>query len=269
MGVFEKALATFASLSDAELGRELGAPQRPSPRFLLYESLRDEQQALVSAHQEWRPSESERALLLAQEAFGDLQGLLVGRSNELLDRTPARGEWTLRQVLRHVLATEMRYAAQILYSAHRGEDEPVGIPPERLPCDRETPPDPRDTATRSGAVERILDAIATARAETDALAGGLPPEALARPSLWGTREVHVRRRLHQVAAHLVEHTIQCQKTLSALGVADGDARHVVRRIAATRAAHEAISDDTTLRELDAAHGERVALISRERSAAHP
>jgi hypothetical protein len=42
--------------------------------------------------------------------------------------------------------------------------------------------------------------------------------------------VDVRFRLHRFAAHIAEHTIQCDKTLAALGWRQTEARRIVRQI---------------------------------------
>ncbi len=265
VGAFESALGRLASVDDAALGRRVTwrgwGGSEATVQFLVYQLLREEQAALVAAEHASRVSEVERILRLAQQAFGDLRGLLAGREDRLLDREPAVGEWSLRAILRHVLAVELRYAAQILYSAHRREEEPLAIPPERLPCDRLSPPDPQYADTRTAGMSRILERLADARAGTDGLVSGLPEALLVRPSLWGSAEIDVRLRLHQVAAHIVEHVVQCERTLETLGARDGEARRVMRRISAVRGAHETISEDAALRRLDGEYAKLDALIA--------
>ena len=114
------------------------------------------------------------------------------------------------------------------------DDEPLTLPAERRPQ-----PDPADT---SGGVLDILAAFAARRAETDAALAGLDAKQMVRPSQWGPYEVphqiDVRFRLHRFASHIVEHTVQCEKTIESLGVTLNDPRAVVRAIGATRGAHE-------------------------------
>ena len=40
---------------------------------------------------------------------------------------------------------------------------------------------------------------------------------MTRPTIWARYDVDVRFRLHRFAAHVIEHTIQCEKALAALG----------------------------------------------------
>ena len=58
-------------------------------------------------------SEAELILRRLQATRGELEGLLVGLSDEELDRVP-EGEWSVRQVLEHITDTEERYSKRIV-----------------------------------------------------------------------------------------------------------------------------------------------------------
>lgn len=51
----------------------------------------------------------QRMLARAQEAYGVFLGAMVGLADQDLDRVPEPGEWTLRQILDHMLATQQLY----------------------------------------------------------------------------------------------------------------------------------------------------------------
>ncbi len=114
-------------------------------------------------------------------------------------------------------------------------------------------PDPADT---TGGLLDIVAAFARRRAETDASLSTLSETQLRRPSQWGAVNdpavIDVRFRLHRFASHIVEHSVQCEKTIAALGVALNDPRAVVTAIGATRGAHERRSPRAVLDTLDAA-----------------
>ena len=57
--------------------------------------------------------EAELILRRLQATRGELEGLLVGLSDEELDRIP-EGEWSVRQVLEHITDTEERYSQRIV-----------------------------------------------------------------------------------------------------------------------------------------------------------
>jgi hypothetical protein len=229
-----EALARIAGRADADLHRELRVgDERHTPHFFLYDLLRREQ-ALAAGSQPAR-SETARILDFAQAAYGDLAGLLVGRDDALLESV-RDGEWTLRDILRHAIAVELRYAAQVEWSAGRRDDEPLAVPDSRLPCDRLSPPDDGFGESRTGGIVRMVELLGMARARTDAQLASLSDGTLGRPSLWGTYEMDVRRRLHQIAAHLTETAVQIEKALSVEG--DFEARRIVRRCAMVRGLHE-------------------------------
>jgi hypothetical protein len=239
-------LARIAGAADADLRRPiLLSEERNTLHFFLYDQLRREQ--AVAAGAQPARSESPRILDLAQAAYGDLVGTLAGRDDALLD--DARdGEWSLRDLLRHAIAVELRYAAQVEWSATRREDDEVAIPESRLPCDRLSPPSPEFDDSRTGGIVRILELLGAARARTDARLASVPDGALDRQSLWGNYRMDVRRRMHQIAAHLSETAVQVEK-LVWMGP-DGEARRIVRRCAMVRGLHERWSDERPRSELD-------------------
>ena len=166
----------------------------------------------------------------------------------LLDRSPAEGEWSLRETLAHLIGVERSYRANTQYSLSRTTAEPILMPTERRPA-----PDPAHTA---GSIFDILDRFATLRAETDDAVAGLSDAELGRPTVTAGFEVDVRYRLHRFASHITEHTNQCTKTVGALGATGGDARAICRRIGAMRGLHERRTDPARLQALDAALEER-------------
>ena len=48
-----------------------------------------------------------------QAASGELEGMMVGITDDDLDRSPGKGEWTLREVLEHILSVEESYSRRI------------------------------------------------------------------------------------------------------------------------------------------------------------
>jgi hypothetical protein len=253
-------MRSYALLDDAELDVEWtwrGASLQL--RDALYRSLGEERDALVKARARWERdparTEAERILLFADRALGDLRGLLVGQDDALLDRAPSPGEWTLRETLKHMLDVERRYPANTSHAIHRRDDESVVLAADDP---RLAPSDPSET---TGGFERVVERLVAARDRSDALLGATPNAALDRPSRWADAEVTVRFRLHRFGEHIVEHGIQCEKTLEALGVRESEARRIVRHIWSARAELEAVeADDDVIALLDAAHDERTAVL---------
>jgi hypothetical protein len=248
MADFDAALAGFAAMDDAALARPWPFRDKPMDvRYALYRTLEDAQEVLVDLAA--RPhSESRRILALAQRAFGDLRGLVIGVPDEFLEKAPREGEWSVGEVLRHVLAVEQRYAIQTLWAVERADSDPVRVPADRLPP--LTPPEV------PGGAREVLARIAAARAETDRSLGGLAPAQMTRPTQWVHYDVDVRFRLHRFAAHLVESAVQCEKNLAALGCPVTEGRRIVRPLAALLGEIEGLGGLAEARQLEARLAER-------------
>lgn len=186
--------------------------------------------------------------------------MLAGVDDELLDREPAAGEWSLRRTLAHAIGVERSNRANTELALVRADGDPLSLPQDPdVPVRTETGeyrrprPDPADTA--GGALD-IVAAFARRRAETDASLSALSETQLRRPSQWGAVRdgavIDVRFRLHRFASHIVEHTVQCEKAIGSFGVTLNDPRAVVCAIGAMRGAHERRSPRATLDALDAA-----------------
>jgi hypothetical protein len=253
MAGFEETVRGFAELDHEALSRPW--PWREGTidvRYALYRALEEAQEAYVQAAAGPHP-ESRRILALAQRALGDLRGLLAGLPADRLDVAPRAGEWSIRAVLHHLLVVERRYAVQTLYAVERADAEPVRIPEDRLP----TPAQLDDR----GDADALLARLADARAETDRRLGALPAAAMLRPTVWVKVDVDVRFRLHRFAAHLVEHTVQCEKTLAALGWGGTEGRRIVRHVTAALGELEGLGAATAARDIEARLAERLAALS--------
>ena len=58
-------------------------------------------------------SEAQLILRNLQAARGELEGLLLGVSDEDLDRAPSADEWAPRRVLEHIIETEKNYGDRV------------------------------------------------------------------------------------------------------------------------------------------------------------
>jgi hypothetical protein len=242
MTEFDAALASFAALDEAALGRPwLFRGQTMDVRYALFRTLEDAQEAHVRVVARPLP-ESRRILSLAQRAFGDLRGLLVGLPADLIDRAPRAGEWPVRDVLRHMWVIERRYALQTLYAVERADSDPVRIADDRLPT-----PAQMDA---TGSLDEVLARLGAAREESNRRLGEILPARMTRPTIWARYDVDVRFRLHRFAAHVIEHTIQCEKTLVALDWRPTEGRRIVRRLAALVGEIEGLGAPDETREIE-------------------
>lgn len=249
----DAALEGFAALDEAALARPWSFRGRPMDvRYALYRTVEEAQEALVGVAARPLP-ESRRILSLAQRAFGDLRGLLIGLPVHLLDEAPRENEWPVRETLRHVLLVERRYALSTLHAIARADADPLRLPDERLPA--------AAAMDVTGGIGEVLARIGDARAETNRQLGDVAPAAMTRPAVWAGHDVDVRFRLHRFAAHLVEHTIQCDKTLAALGWRPTEGRRIVRRLAALVGEIEGLGGTAEAREIETRLAERLRAAS--------
>jgi len=246
----DAALERFAALDENELAQPWRFRDKPMDvRYALYRTIEEAQEALVGAAARPHP-ESRRILSLAQRAFGDLRGLLIGLPTDLLDVAPRDGEWSVRETLRHIIVTEGRYAVQTQYAVERADADPMRVADDKMPTPAQT--------DVTGGISKILTRVGEARAETDRRLGDLPAAAMTRPTQWVQYDVDVRFRLHRFAAHLVEHTVQCEKVLAALGWRATEGRRIVRRLTALLGEVEGLSGRADAREIETRLVERSA-----------
>jgi hypothetical protein len=170
-----------------------------------------------------------------------------------MDQRPEAAEWSLRQVLEHVLLTERRYRMHVEYALTRSDSDPVRLEPKAELSDAE----------REGGPAAWVARLAAERAAGRALAATTPDQLL-RPTIWAGYAVDVRFRLLRFAGHLAEHTVQAEKLLEAMGWRMAEAHRIVRRISAARGAHELFTDAAVLERLDGVHAERAAALRSQR-----
>jgi hypothetical protein len=243
MGSFGEIMSGMAVLSDDQMSRPWywrpDGDEDLGIRDAYHRSLEYENAQATSVMSKGL-GEVAAALSLAQRAAGDLCGLLAGQTEELLDREPALGEWSLREVMGHTINTEVGFRLKSLWALDRGPDDPFDVPAARVPADVDVSGDPTS----------IIAALLAARADTDTEFARLTARDLEQPSRWAGYAVDVRFRMHRHASHLAEHTNQCEKVLHVLDEDPGEARQLVRAIWAARGGHERLSDPAALHALD-------------------
>jgi hypothetical protein len=250
---YDLALARWGTLDEDALGRPWTFRGRQMDvRYALYRTLEDAHEVHVRVSAGDLP-ESRRILALAQRAFGSLRALLLGVPSAFLDKSPRAGEWSIREIVGHMTAVEQRYALQTKYAVDRADTDPIRIADSRLPA--------LAPSNLPGEIDALLARLGEARVETDRWLGALPPAAMTRPTIWVGYEIDVRFRLHRFAAHIVEHTIQGEKTLLALGWRPTEGRQIVRRVAAAVAEIEGLGAVEDARELEGRLVERLASVA--------
>ena len=92
--------------------------QQTSIRFMFYRLIAHEVEHtvhLIKTLNALGIAQGEAELILndLQASRGKLEGLLVGLSDENMDREPSEGEWSPRKVLEHIISGEEGYTSRI------------------------------------------------------------------------------------------------------------------------------------------------------------
>ena len=174
----------------------------------------------------------------ATAARWDLQGLLIPLADTIWDLDPGGGEWTIRQTLGHVIASQRGYGVGTAWWQHAGlrADNPdLPLAPEAIFEDL-----PSEEAEADGTPAEVRDRLDDAlEAATERLAG-LPEDRLATAARWSGFAVDVGFRFGRWSSHLREHTIQVEKTLLMLDHRPTEVDRLLRHILAAWGRAEAV-----------------------------
>ena len=188
------------------------------------------------------PTQAQRILGQYHYAYRDLTGAVAGLRDDDLDRAPAEGEWPVREVILHMFGADHGFLGTVQYARD----------PDR-PADEEEAGDRWPTWRKEhgyaapgslpGGIADVRTAIFEIHRRVLRELGDLRDEDLERPAGFWDGVKPIRFRLHRFEAHYVQHTIQIDKTLEAIGRAPTEARRLVRVLYRDLAAVEMLSSD--------------------------
>jgi hypothetical protein len=240
----EEFAAVTHALSDDDLDREWSwRAYNEGVRFAFfrtYEELRELAATLITERTtRGKPiTTAQHALAQYHAAYRDLQVIMIGINDDLIDTPPAKGEWPPRIILGHIMAAEREFFARIWHAVQRfkdGADEPVEMTTEEVvefvggydefERSMNRLSIPGIMAYYDSLHKRVLRELNTIR--------GLELEA---PSLWWEElPITVEFRLHRLDSHLRQHTVQLEKTLIALDEPPAEAKRLLRLVYAALA----------------------------------
>lgn len=188
-----------------------------------------------------QPTPAQHILSQYHAAYMDLQAAVLGLSNEDADKIPAEGEWAVRRVYAHILGADIGFTAVVRYAlaGHRAglwkpdqisdEDETriMGMSEEEYKSLVRSPLKDMLTYHHKFHFEIISEFSNITDSELD-----LPS------TFWEETRFPIHHRLHRYEAHFVQHTIQIDKTLVAIGKAPTEAQRLIRKIYAALAEAE-------------------------------
>jgi hypothetical protein len=203
--------------------------------FRVYEELRELAAKLITERTtRGNPiTTAHHSLAQYHAAYRDLQAVLIGVDDDLIDTSPTKGEWPIRIILGHIIAAEREFFARIWHAVNRfrdGEDQPVEMTAEevaefvgaydKFEATMNRLSIPGIMAYYDSLHKRLLRELSNIR--------GLELEAI---SLWWEQlPITVEFRLHRLDSHLRQHTTQIEMTLSALAGPPTEASRLLRLI---------------------------------------
>ena len=246
----EKFALTTCHLTDEDLERQWDwRAYREGVRYAMfrtYEELRTlAAQLMAERSSKGTPiSTAHHTLGQYHSAYRDLQAIMMGIDDDLLNKLPAPDEWPLRIILGHILAAEREFFARIWHAVqhYRSQDLPEDQEPDPVEMTEE------EVAEFVGSheeFERTMNRLSipgimsfydslhkrVLRELTDIKGFELEAESL----WWEGTPFTVEFRLHRLDAHLRQHTVQIEKTLDALVGPPSEARRLLRLIYAALA----------------------------------
>ncbi len=230
--------ATTEGMPDQDLGKEwTWRDHAEGLRFALigaYHELRDLAVDLRQERQAQDAPITTAQYLLGQyhEAYRDLNAVLLGVDDEILDRPPAGGEWPLRRVLGHIIGADILFYVLVHYAVEwaRAGQEPRKITGEDAD-ELVGSEDEFDTMLAAQGLGGILDYYESLHNQVIMeVAGWTAGDLEALSPFWEDQPLPVHYRLHRFDAHLMQHTVQVEKTLEALGYKPNEAKRLLRLV---------------------------------------
>jgi len=207
--------------------------------FVTLQELRDLAVTLAALRMNLTPAQ--HILSQYHAAYMDLQAALLGLSNEDAEGAPAEGEWPVQQVYAHILSTEINFMIIVRYAL---EKHRAGTwTPERVSdpdADRLAGiSDEAYLALTKGPLEGMLAYHRELHPAIIEEFSKVTDQELDLPStFWEETRFPIKHRLHRYEAHFVQHTVQIDKTLAAIGLAPSESKRLLRKIYAALAEAE-------------------------------
>jgi len=245
-----QAVADFASLmlplSEKDLEREWVWKDHDEEgiRFAFFVTLQELRDLAVSlASRRWERTPAQHILSQYHAAYLDLQTALLGVSNEDAEQVPAEGEWPVQRTFAHILGTDINFTIVVRYALERHRAG-MWSPEKYSDEDADRLADISDEdylALIKGPLDGMVAYDRQLHHQIIEEFSRITDQELGLPStFWEETRFPIRHRLQRYEAHLVQHTVQIDKTLDAIGLAPGESKRLLRRIYAALAEAEGL-----------------------------
>lgn len=243
-----QAITDFAALMLPLSEKELERPwvwkdhDEEGVRFAFFVTLQELRQLAVTLSTlRARPTPAQHILGQYHAAYMDLQAALLGVSNEDAVRVPGEGEWSVQSTYAHILSADLNFTIIIRYAL---EKHRAGTWSPERPSDEEADrlagiTDEEYLALIKKPIEHMLAHHRDLHRMIIATFCSIADSELELPStFWEETRFPIRHRLHRYEAHFVQHTVQIDKTLTAIGQAPTESKRLLRKVYAALAEAE-------------------------------
>jgi len=211
--------------------------------FVTLQELRHLVVTLATPSTSLRVTAAQHILSQYHAAYMDLQAAVLGLSDDDAEKIPAEGEWQVRKVYAHILGAEFGFTATVRYALelHRANKWIQGrIPESEYPRLYEISEEDYDKMM-SGSLSNMLAYHRGFHLRIIEEFSNIAISELELPStFWEETRFPIQHRLHRYEAHFVQHTIQIDKTLVAIGQAPSESKRLIRKIYAALAEAEGL-----------------------------
>lgn len=189
--------------------------------FRVYEELR-QAAAMISAPQ----TTVQRRLVQHHLSFCNLQAVLLGFPDYSLDNEPAPGEWSVRKTLTHIVETEWTFYGVFHWNlTHRSTPTPI---PDNFWDPFFKDHGGFNLTTFTGSLADSMSFFSRVHGHIIKQLSLLPDQDLNFGMIfWEDEPMPLRFRLGRFDSHLRQHTIQIEKTMTALGIPLTEARQLM------------------------------------------
>lgn len=211
-------------------------------RFAFFVTLQELRQLAVTlANLREQTTQAQHILGRYHSQFMDLQAAILGLTAADSEREPAEGEWPVRRIYAHILTAEINFTAVVRFALEKHRAGAWTL--ERISDEDDTRLTGLDEEAYKALINSPLEAMLAfhrkLHLEIMQEFISITDEELDLPStFWEETRFPIRHRLHRFEAHLVQHTVQIDKSMVMLGLAPTETKRLTRYIYAALAEAE-------------------------------
>ena len=174
-------------------------------------------------------------------AYLDLQAAVLGLSDEDAEKIPGEGEWQVNKVYAHILGADFGFSAVVRYALelHRsGKWTTDPIPESEYPRLYSISEEDYDMLMNAPLSEKLTYHHNLHQHIVNEFSSITDQELDLPSTFWEETRFPIQHRLHRYEAHFMQHTIQIDKALVAIGKPPTETQRLIRKIYAALAEAE-------------------------------